>query len=210
MNCNQANRIPLYELLVDLGVTNTKLNDREAWFLSPFRNEKKASLKVNRIKNVWCDHGSDLGGTVIDFMINFKNCDEKEALAFLRNSNHTPSPFSFHQQKESADEKKLNYEIVEVTDLNDTSLLNYLLERKIDINIAKQYCKEMHYYNKTIKPHYNNNVKQQYNKTVKLYKTIAFENDQNGWETRNRYFPRCFITKAITTISRFLRHLEHI
>ena len=34
-----------------------KINNNDYWYLSPLRNEKEASFKINRSKNTWYDHG---------------------------------------------------------------------------------------------------------------------------------------------------------
>ncbi|MCB0458954.1 MAG: DNA primase, partial [Flavobacteriaceae bacterium] len=64
----------------------------EAWFLSPFRSESQASFKVSKTKNRWYDHGTGIGGNVIDLVIQLMKCTVQEALNFLNND---LSSFSF-------------------------------------------------------------------------------------------------------------------
>lgn len=84
--------------------------------------------------------------------------------------------FSFPQQKIIKSEPVKRYEIVSVEKLYNPLLLSYLHQRKIDISIARKYCKELRYVV------YNSKSKN--DKTVKPYFTIAFENDKDGYETR--------------------------
>ena len=57
MNCKQAKQIPLDEFIERLGYRPTKSNKNESWYCSPFRDEKTASFKVDKILNTWKDHG---------------------------------------------------------------------------------------------------------------------------------------------------------
>ena len=69
MNIAEAREIPLEIILNKFGCEPTKNNETEAWFKSPFRNEKTASFKINRKMNRWFDHGEQIGGNVIDFVV---------------------------------------------------------------------------------------------------------------------------------------------
>lgn len=80
MNCEEANKVDLVDYLFSLGFTPKKIRGNDHWYLSPLRDEKEASFKVNRSKNVWYDHGSGKGGSVIDFVMQYFNCDVPEAL----------------------------------------------------------------------------------------------------------------------------------
>ena len=91
--------------------------------------------------------------------------------------------FSFHKQNISV-ENKSEIEIALVIPLAHPGLLQYLEERKINIAVAKEYCKQVHY-----------NIKD------KNYFAIGFQNNSGGWELRNKYFKGCS-GKDITTIDR--------
>ena len=67
MNCEQANQMNLVDYLYTLGFNPSKIRNDDHWYLSPFRNEKDASFKVNKTKNVWYDHGIGKGGNLVDF-----------------------------------------------------------------------------------------------------------------------------------------------
>lgn len=56
-----------------------KIGKNDYWFLSPLREEKESSFKVNRKLNVWYDHGLGKGDNFIDFGILHNNWSLKEA-----------------------------------------------------------------------------------------------------------------------------------
>lgn len=57
LNCEQAKHIDLVDYLATLGHHPEKIRNNDYWYLSPLREEKTASFKVNRKLNVWYDHG---------------------------------------------------------------------------------------------------------------------------------------------------------
>ena len=85
MNCEQANQIDLVDYLYLLGYQAQKIRSQDYWYLSPLREEKKASFKVNRKKNVWYDHGLRKGGNVVEFAAQFFHlqCERSTAKNFF-------------------------------------------------------------------------------------------------------------------------------
>lgn len=65
--------------------------------------------------------------------------------------------------------------------LENPALLDYLMERGIDLDTARMHCSEVHY-----------------RVADKSYFAVGFRNDAGGWELRNRYFKGC-TSKAPTT-----------
>src|SRR5699024_4133674 len=96
MNAKQAKQISLISILAQLKATKYKETRRDIWYYSPFRNEKTASFKVNRLKNIFYDFGEGIGGNVIDFIMLYFKCEFTEALQIIRD--HFNS-FSFDQHK---------------------------------------------------------------------------------------------------------------
>nr|WP_302579659.1 toprim domain-containing protein [Alistipes onderdonkii] len=60
-------------------------------------------------------------------------------------------------------------------------MLDYFMERCIDLDTARKHCSEVHY-----------------RVADKSYFAVGFRNDAGGWELRNRYFKGC-TSKAPTT-----------
>jgi len=174
--CKQANQIDLVQYLEKLGYRPQKVNGNDYWYLSPFREEKTPSFKVNRKMNVWYDHGLGKGGNLIDFGKIYYQCSVKELLARL--NNETTSIVFFHPQKNTiAGEKKETSNqpgkiaIMSSREISDPTLRNYLHKRQIPLAIANQFCSEVAF--------------EIYNKK---HLAIGFKNNGGGYELRNEYF----------------------
>ena len=170
MTCERAREFSLYNLLSSIGYSPTKENEKEAWFLSPLREEKSASFKISKKLNRWYDHGLGLGGNTLDFVINYKKCNVTEALEFLSGNSIS---FSFHKAEPNNNitpilENKIV--IKKVKELKNSALLSYAKNRRIEPEILKQFCSEIHYEFKG-----------------KLYFSIGLKNISDGWELRNKY-----------------------
>jgi len=57
MSCEDARQIDFVDYLASLGYHPQKSRGADYWYLSPLREEKTPSFKVNRQKNLWYDHG---------------------------------------------------------------------------------------------------------------------------------------------------------
>jgi DNA primase len=84
--CKQANQIDLVDYLATLGHHSQKTRGNDYWYLSPLRSEHTASFKVDRKLNLWYDHGTGKGGTLVDFGIAYFNCTIKDLLLRLKDS----------------------------------------------------------------------------------------------------------------------------
>lgn len=186
--CNQANQIDLVDYLARLGYTPKKIIRNDYWFLSPFRDEKTPSFKVNRQLNVWYDHGIGKGGKLLDFGTAFHQCTVSELLHRLSDSNG--QSLSFHQpQDPKAGEKKNEMsqsekiQILGSRDLSHPALLNYLQSRKISVDIARNFCSEVDF---------------QLNQ--KKYFAIGFPNNAGGYELRSPKFKGSSAPKSTSLI----------
>jgi hypothetical protein len=63
MTCEIARNICIVRALAKLGHFPKRESEKEAWFLSPIRQETQASFKVDKTLNRWYDH--DIGKGVI-------------------------------------------------------------------------------------------------------------------------------------------------
>ncbi|WP_417886692.1 CHC2 zinc finger domain-containing protein [Zunongwangia sp.] len=179
MNCKKAKNINLTAVLKKIGAREMKKNNHEIWYLSPFRNEQKASFKINLKKNTWYDFGFGSGGTVIDLVMRLQNCTISEALLFLSDSNYS---FSFHQQK-SLDKSAEKINIIKSMPIKHNALKGYLKERKIDLHVAQQFCYEVNY-----------------SFRGKTYFSIGLKNRLGGYELRNKFFKNSSSPKTISLI----------
>jgi hypothetical protein len=80
LTCSDAKKIDLVDYLASLGHHPKKVSHPDYWYLSPFRDEKTASFKVNRKLGVWYGHATGNGGDLIDFGTRIYNCSVSEFL----------------------------------------------------------------------------------------------------------------------------------
>src|SRR5579875_1016745 len=85
-----VNKIGIVQYLAQLGFQPKRISGHHYWYLSPFREEKTASFKVNTKINCWYDFGEGSGGTLKDFNIRYFQCSVREFLQRL-SLNHLPS-----------------------------------------------------------------------------------------------------------------------
>ena len=158
-----------------LGIVADK---KEVWIKSPFNpSERTASFKIHVPRNIWYDHAIGKGGSVIDLVMLLNNCNFTKALSILSLGKYQPR---LNQNfKQNSNEPKKEIAINKIKDLQNKALVRYLKKRKININIARKYLKEIYY---------------------KDYFALAFQNDSGDYELRNSYFKGCIGHKDITTI----------
>jgi 5S rRNA maturation endonuclease (ribonuclease M5) len=192
MNTTQAREIPIEEVLQNLGCEPTKCNETESWYLSPFRIEKTASFKLNKKINRWFDHGEQVGGNVIDFVIQKFGFNVTEALSYLEKFD---TLFSFQKQISEIPIKKSDANQIEkIVPIQHFALLQYLESRHIKFYKNIEQLKELHYIIND-----------------KKYFGIGFQNNSQGWEIRSKYAKICLKKKDITLIhnnSQILRVYE--
>ncbi len=192
----EAKQIDLVNYLAALGHRPQKIRNKDYWYLSPLREEKTPSFKVNRSLNAWYDHGIGKGGNLVDFGILYFKCSVSDFLQHL-SEYQNPSISIFHQPSPThnlpasaasfADEKKERVNegkiiILEARPLSEISLLKYLEKRRIPLSIAEKFCKEIDFllYGKT--------------RTV-----IGFQNNAGGYELRSADFKGSSSPKEVTS-----------
>lgn len=184
MNCEQANQMDMVDYLSSLGFSPSKITGDNYFYLSPLREEKTASFKVNRTKNVWYDHGAGKGGNLVDFACTYFHCNLTLALEKI-NENPAQKLSSFHQQKtrEFLPEPQQNtIRILSVrSPITDMVLNRYLKQRNIPRLIANEFCKEV-----------------LYQTGDKRYTAIGFKNNSGGYELRSEYFKGSSSPKYVT------------
>ncbi len=177
MNTIQAKKIEITNYLSSFGIELIFRNGNY-FCKSPLRNENEASFKINPQKNVWFDFGLGKGGNIIDLCMLLNNTNVKGALQILGKTTFKNDFFVFHQQ-----ETNTVTEIKHVQTLQNKALKQYIENRGISVKIAKKYVKEAYY-----------------KVNEKQYFSIAFKNDKNGFELRNKYFKGSTSPKYYTTI----------
>ena len=180
MNCKDTKSIDIFEFLTKSGITGTEKR-YFVWYCSPLRDEKTASFRVDRVTNRWKDYGTGQNGDLLDLVKLIHKTDTLGALNILSNCNIDES-FSFSRAKVEYKEETPGIIIKHIQPLENKALIQYLIEREIPLQIA------MHY---TLEAYYLANNKQ--------FFSIAFKNDQGGYELRNKYYKNCSSPKYYTT-----------
>ena len=165
------------------------------WYLSPLRQEKKASFKVKRSKNIWIDFGTGKGGKLVDFCLLFHHCTVKELLQkFTRPAHIQEQDYFFsHQQRnvpdfdsekivqQSAPENAIK--IISTGPVSIVDLLHYFHQRTINFEIAKQHLCEVSF---------------ELAVNGKLFYALGFKNNAGGYELRNAFFKASSSPKYIS------------
>lgn len=182
MKIEQAKAIPLEQFLASLGFQPSYGKHNQLWYLSPLRQEKTPSFKVNTDLNLWFDFGTGEGGTIIDLAMAYgKNASVPEALKLIESTmqgvilHFEPLPAS---RPEASPKPELQF----VGPLRNLNLKRYLTQRGIQLRKCASEVREVHY--STL----DNN-----------YVAIGFASDRGGYELRNRTFKGTLGAKSIST-----------
>lgn len=164
-----------------IGIEPARISGANYWYLSPFRDEKTPSFKINRNLNLWYDFGEGAGGNLIDFGIRYHRCSVADFLnAFKKDILLLPALAPPSTRKAQRQESKIR--ILDEQPLQKPALLSYLQNRCIDLDIARAHCRQVHY-----------------ELSGKPYYAVGFANDAGGYELRNPYSKISSSPKDITT-----------
>ena len=184
MNIKEAKQIRPVEYLRIIGHSPVNTRGCQYWYLSPLREERTPSFKVNDNLNEWYDFGLSAGGDIIELGKHLYRTGNVSVVLLRISENAIGVPFQ-QLQSQSVRPGPIEEEMenVEVRELSHHALLSYLRSRYISENIGRLYCKEIHY--ELRKRHYF---------------AIAFENKTGGYEVRNPYYKGCIKGKDISVI----------
>ncbi|MCF2519062.1 DNA primase [Dyadobacter sp. CY351] len=179
----EIREIDLIGYLSELGFEPVKVHSADHWYLSPLRDERTASFKVNRRLNRWYDRGISLGGNLIDFATIFYQCSVGEVIKTFSDY------WSFHRPKillPSTEKAAANcpIQVLYTGQLTSKTLLDYIVSRSVSPDIARQYCRQVNY-----------------QMGDRRYFEIGLLNNSGGYELRNSYSKLASSPKDITTIN---------
>jgi hypothetical protein len=190
MTCQQAKEISIVEFLKSQHIHPEHIRGKDHWYLSPLRQENTPSFKVNSDLNLFYDHGSGIGGDIIDLGCKLFKCDVKELLSKMESGS-----FLFQQQSPlepllhivSGVTSEVSHSSIQITGVlplaNNSAVTGYIQSRGIDPEIARHYCQEVHY-----------------QIGDKNYFAAGFKNRSGGYELRSKYFKGSSSPKDITHI----------
>lgn len=212
MRADQAKKLDLPTVMQRLGFVpvQVKQNGGQLWYRSPFREEADASFQVSRGKSipwVWNDHGDHASGTVIDFVMRYKGCDIKGALAFLDQLMGTPTLFQppggpgSHSQgpihisaphdQAKAETYASELKLLSTGKLRHPAIYSYLEKKRgISRTIAEKYLKQVQYIHEP---------------SGRTFFAMGMKNQADGYEIRiasddHSFTKSCLGSKDITVI----------
>ena len=173
--------IPLATFMSRLGHEPVRRSGDKLWYKSPLRQEHTPSFKVETTLNCWYDFGIGKGGNIVDLAAEiYQSTDMRYLIHCIADSCPMPSmqtvapPFAPRHSAPS-------FEDIRVVPLESHALVAYLQERGIPTEISKAHCQQIHYCCRG-----------------KQYYSVAFANESDGYEVRNRYFKGCISPKDIS------------
>lgn len=144
MDAKAINKFPIREYLAARGIRPAKDKGYYGLYHSPLREDHTPSMKVDYDKNLWVDYGVGEGGTLIDLVMRMERCSAGEAMRRLERHINGTSVFSFIG-KNPVQQRPPSIIIDRVRTLENPALLDYFMERGIDLDTARGHCSEVHY-----------------------------------------------------------------
>lgn len=187
----------IVDLLSRLGYEPKKVSGKEHFYLSMLReSDTKPSFCVNSELDVWFDHGIGKGGNVIDFgLLYWKNYAFSEVLAeitkvcnmdFASLSKSVVEPNEFSRKRKPV--KIPNYKIEARKALGTNFAITDYIKSRCIWNVAQGKLEEVYYY-----------VTDEKQKRKDFF-AAGWQNENGGWEVRNKYFKGCLGRKGMTVI----------
>jgi hypothetical protein len=190
MNIKSAKAIPLADALTRLGFSPVRRRGNDLWYASPFRAESEPSFKLNLHRNQWYDFGQGKGGDLIDFVRELYRlgsvAEALKEIARFEGGLPPPQDSSFkpdNDNQAAGREDSSPFTLIDEQPLHARHLLKYLGERCINLDLARQHVREVHY-----------------QRADQVYFAIGLANASGGLEVRNRYFKGTIGRKDLSII----------
>lgn len=146
MTITEAKQLCIVDYLASIGYHAQYVKAGQYWYRSPFRQEKTPSFKVNSRLNEWYDFGAATGGDLVELGKHlYQTNSVSEVLAHIEQ--HIKGTVIPHVRLPSPVTQPMEPEICNmiVVPLKNHALLSYLRTRLINTDVAKMFCKEIHY-----------------------------------------------------------------
>jgi DNA primase len=180
---NELNKISIKQYLVGMNIHPVKDYGYYGMYHCPFRSDNNASFKLDYNKNVWYDFGTNAGGTMIDFVMKLENCTFKEAVTHLESKSTDMQISKPANILLSPNRNEQTITIQYIIPIMHPKLIEWVEQRKIDLALAKKYCKEIHYQNQSGQ-----------------FFSVGFRNDRGGFELSSPTgFKGCYPPKDVRT-----------
>lgn len=189
MNIEQAKALPLTTILEAMRAPLSRQTAHEAWYLSPLRQERTASLHVHLGKNVWYDFGEGTGGDGVALVCAYLKASGEgatvvDALRWLGNMTGklpavAPKGFSRHFEPDKG------WLLKSAKPVEHLALIRYLELRGIPLPLAQRHLKQV----------YAKNLQ-----TGRGIFALGLRNEEGGYELRNPFFKGSIAPKTISFI----------
>lgn len=174
MTSQEANSIPLGDILSHYGYEPSRRYGGYDMYRSPFRSDTSPSFKVFREENRWYDFGDGTYGRAVDLVMRVENCSFPQAMKELGRMRTSPQLSMPSIRKPETVSGRLPaaapMTVLKVIPVQNRHLLDYAASRGIDGEIVRKYCVEVHYC-------FERNPREKY--------ALGFANDHRGFELRN-------------------------
>lgn len=192
---NDLKNIGIRQFLARRGIQPKYECNGYGMYLSPLREERTPSFKVDYVQNLWYDFGLGEGGTLLTLVMRLERCDSREAVRRLQNGEKGDTGIASISPGigeplgvggalsvvRPATVPALR--ILSDASLRHPALVGYLASRGIAQRIAAGYCREV-----------------RYEVNGRAFFAVGFRNDAGGWELRSERFKGGSSPKHITTI----------
>jgi hypothetical protein len=161
------------------------------WFLyrCPWREDNHPSLNVTPNGKVWHDLATGAKGGIIELVMACLNTrDLSRVCAEFDSSSFSMSSTEFGCEKKEVETTA--FYSFSLVPLQSRGLYAYLMKRRINTNIAREFLQEAHY---SFMPRDDG----------KFLYALAYSNDKGGYELRSEFYKGGTSPKGITT------HLDH-
>ena len=190
-----SNRISIRDFLAWRGIQPKYERNGYGMYLSPLREERTPSFKVDYVRNLWYDFGLGEGGTLLTLVMRLERCDRYAAIRILssgeiRQAESTSLSSGIYERPAVGGVSPVlrpaavpALRILSDAPLRHPALVGYLASRGIVLSVAAAFCREV-----------------RYEVNGRAFFAIGFRNDAGGWELRSARFKGGSSPKHITTI----------
>lgn len=188
MNIEKAKTIPVARILEKLNLQPVNSNEKESWYLSPFRTEKTASLHVHNHKNLWFDFGEAKGGDTISLVqaiLQQLGQDNSVSAALQWLDNNIDSTITYQRPVAPEQEEQPVLTLKSVSKIKNIALIHYLEKRGIPLSVAEKVLKQISFTN---------------DKTGKTIFALGLLTEEESFEARNSFFKGSIGKKSISFI----------
>ena len=192
---NDLKNISIRQFLARRGILPKYERNGYGMYLSPLREERTPSFKVDYVRNLWYDFGLGEGGTLLTLVMRLERCDSREAVRRLQNGEKRDagsaslSPSVGERPAVGGPSPVVRLaavpalRILSDDPLRHPALIGYLVSRGIVPSVAAAFCREV-----------------RYEVNGRAFFAVGFRNDAGGWELRSARFKGGSSPKHITTI----------